>query len=270
MSLLIRFAVAPLVFLVPVVAIAESEDSCAHATYEDPRLHPSNQPMARDGWIALASDSESGSYAHRFTDVRVRDAAGQEIATTAVFDETTRRDYEIFAPVEVLEAGDYELVFTNSPDCFEPLEVVLPLVVAEALAEPIDAKPEIGELEAVVFDGRSLHLEVDIPTQSAPGWILVDADFSPDLSWPVDTLLAPGEPARVVFHRDVQDEDTSAVCVRATFYDLAGVASPTAERCTTKIEHRSSAQGCRVGGTSSPTWALGLLLALALCRRRSR
>lgn len=268
MSLLCRFAVAPLLLLVPTVALAESEDSCAHATYADPRLHPTNGPMARDGWIAI--ESESGYYTHPFTDVRVRDGAGLEIATTPVFDETTHRRHEIFAPVEVLEAGDYELVFTYASDCFAPLEVVLPLQVADELAEPIDASPVIGAIEARVFDGRELHLEIDIPMQSAPGWVLVEADFSPpEDSWWVDELVAPGEPERVIFHRDVEGEDVNEVCVRATFYDLAGVAGPTAEQCTKEIESISTAQGCRVGGSSSPTWALGLLLALALYRRRN-
>jgi MYXO-CTERM domain-containing protein len=272
MRLLSRFAVAPLVFLVPAVALAESEDSCAHATYEAPKLHPTNQPLPRDGWIAI--ESESGYYTHPFTDVRVRDGAGLEIATTAVFDETTHRNHEIFAPVEVLEPGDHELVFTYASDCFEPMEVVLPLQVADALAEPIDASPVIGEIEAKVFDGRELHLEIDIPTQSAPGWTLVEDDFSPESSWWVATLVAPGESDRVIFHRDVEGEDVSEACIRATFYDLAGVAGPTTEQCTKEIESISTAQGpgalgCRVGGASSPTWALGLLLALALWRRRN-
>src|SRR5688572_8808918 len=151
MGLPSRLAVASSLFLVPAVAVAESEDSCAHATNEAPRLHSTNQPLARDGWIAI--ESESGFYTHPFTDVRVRDAAGREIATTAVFDETTRRNHEIFAPVEILETGDYELVFMHAADCFEPVEVVLPLRVAEGLAEPVDTSPVIGELEAVVFDG---------------------------------------------------------------------------------------------------------------------
>lgn len=265
MRLLSR-ALGPLVFLVPAVASATSEDPCAYATYEDPRLHPTNQPMARDGWIAF--ESQSGFYDPHFTDVRVRDGAGVEIATTPVFDDTTHRSYEIFAPVEVLEAGDYELVFMHEPDCFAPLEVVLPLRVAEGLAETIDTSPVIGEIEAVLFDGRSLSVEVDIPAQSGPGWVLVEADFSPEPDWWVDTLVAPGEPDRAGFHRDVEGEDVSEVCIRATFYDLAGVAGPTAEQCTTEIDERSSAQGCRVGGGSSPTWALGLLLAFGLRRRR--
>jgi MYXO-CTERM domain-containing protein len=77
------------------------------------------------------------------------------------------------------------------------------------------------------------------------------------------------------FFRQASDrdgEDVTEVCMRATFYDLAGATSPTAERCTTEIEEISTAQsglqGCRVGGASSSTWALGLLFALALCRRR--
>lgn len=267
MRLLSRVVVALSSFLVPTVAIAESEDSCAHPTYEEPKLHSTNQPLARDGWIALEA---SEFYTHPFTNVRVRDGAGREITTTVVFDDTTHRDHEIFAPVEVLEAGDHELVFTYSPNCFEPQEVVLPLQVADALAEPIKASPMIGEIEAKVFDGRSLHVEVDIPAQSVPGWILVETDFSTESEWWIDTLVAPGEPDRVIFHRDVEGEDVSEVCVRATFYDLAGVAAPTAEQCTTEVEAISTAQGgCRVGGASSPTWALGLLLALALVRRRN-
>ncbi len=268
MNLLPRVAITSVAFLVPAVAMAASEDSCAHATYEDPRLHPTNEPMARDGWIAI--ESESGALAHAITDVHVRDEAGLEIATTAVFDDTTRVDYAIFAPKKPLEAGDHELVFTYAPDCFAPLEVVLPLHVDERLAEPIDTQPEIGEIEATLFDGIALNLEIEIPSQSAPGWILVDADFPPGDHWWVDALIPPGEHERVVFHREVEGEAPAEVCVRATFYDLAGASGPTAERCTTEIKHVSSAQGCRIGGASSPTWALGLLLGLALYRRRNR
>lgn len=273
MSMVRRVAIASLSFLVPAVAMASSEDSCAHATYEDPRLHPTNEPMARDGWIAI--ESESGYYTHDVTNVRVRDEAGLEVAATEVFDETTHRVYAIFAPVELLPAGDHELVFTYAPECFAPLEVVLPLHVDDRLAEPIDTQPEIGEIEATLFDGAALNLEIEIPSQSGPGWILVENDFSPEAYWWVDALVPPGEHERVIFHRQVEGEDPTEICVRATFYDLAGATGPTAERCTTEIEHRSSAQdpsaqGCRIGGASSPTWALGLLLGLAVYRRRRR
>lgn len=265
MGLPSRFAIAFSSFLVPAVATATS-DPCAGATSEDPTLHATNQPMVRDGWIAI--EAKMGFYEHPFTDVRVRDGAGREIATTPVFDDTRYRDYEIFAPVELLEAGDYELVFTYEEACLGSREVVLPLEVSDELAEPIDASPVIGEIEAMVFDGRELHVEVDIPAQSVVGWVLVETDFSPSQGWWVDHLLAPGGPERAFFPRAVEGEDVSEVCVRATFYDLAGVAAPTtAEQCTTEIELVSTAQGCRIGGASSPTWALGLLLALALYRR---
>lgn len=272
MALPIRLVVASCLLLVPSLARAASEDSCAHATYEDPQLHPTNQqPMARDGWIAI--EAESGYYEHPFTNVRVRDGEGREIATTPVFDETTVRRYEVFAPVQPLEAGAYELVFTNSTNCFGLLEVVLPLTVADALAEPIEASPVIDEIEAKVFDEVALNLEIEIPAQTVPGWVLVEADFAPQVGWWADALVAYDEPERVVFHRDVEGEDVSEICVRVTFYDLAGAAGPTHEQCTTEVEHISSAQpslplqGCRVGGTS-PTWALGLLLVLGLGRRR--
>lgn len=271
MALPIRLVVASCLLLVPALANAASEDSCDQAIYEDPQLHPTNQPLARDGWIAI--EAESGYYEHPFTDVRVRDGEGREIATTPVFDETTRRRYEVFVAVEPLEAGAYELLFTSSTVCFGPLEVVLPLTVADALAEPIEASPVIDEIEAKVFDEIALNLEIEIPAQAVPGWVLVDADFAPQVEWWADALVASDEPERVVFHRDVNGEEVSEVCVRVTFYDLAGAAGPTHEQCTTEVEHISTAQqplplqGCRIGGTS-PTWALGLLLAFGLGRRR--
>lgn len=272
-SMTLRFApLALLCSLIPTLALAESDPSCPTPLAQQPRLHSSNEPMARDGWIALEMEAEPGT----ISDVRVRDAAGVDIEATAVFGERTSRTHHIFDPAQMLEPGDYELVFIHEADCFERQEITIPLQVADALAEPIDMPPTISSIDAVLYGESQLVIEVEVdtlPEASLPGWLVLEADFADPTRWPVDTLIAPGNDGAASFVRLVDGEALTEVCARATLYDLAGVASTTTELCTTDIEHREAEQngpiGCRVGG-SSPTWALGLLLGLALLRRRSR
>ena len=87
--------------------------------------------------------------------------------------------------------------------------------------------------------------------------------------------FAPDEHPLAELDRYFDDgEEVTKVCTRATYYDLAGNPSSTTELCTSEIEPRENEENglgaaCRVGGGTSPGWALGLLL-LGLARRRMR
>jgi len=251
--------------LVPSAAWAASEDPCNHAEYERPRLHPTNEPMVRDGWLAFELGYDGGS----LTDVRLRDVAGREIEATAVFGGTTRRTYEVFDPAEVLETGSYELVFMHHPDCFEPREVTMPVEVGSLLAEPVTVPPVITEVDADLWNGDLLELVIEVEERgesAPPAWLFIEADFVED-----DLVFAPLEYPLAELDRYFGDgEEVTEVCARAMFYDLAGNPSSTTELCTTEIEPRENEQGlsCHVGGRGSPSWALGLLLGLALYSRR--
>lgn len=257
-------------FLVPSLAWAASEDPCSSAEYVQPQLHSSNRPLVRDGWIAFepGDDGSIGS-------VRLRDASGREIGATQVFDDRTDREHEIFQPAEVLEPGDYELVFRHDPECFESREITLTVQVTERFAEPATVPPVIRSIDAVLWDDSLLDLaiEVETPDDDAPtAWMMVETDFVS--SWPLETLIEPKAYELLEIDQLVEEDQrpVTEVCARAKFYDLAGVVSSTTELCTTDLEHRDNEQsaplgGCRMSG-ASPSWALGLLLGLAMLRRR--
>lgn len=265
-SVALRSASIALVsFLAPAAAWAASDDSCDAAVYEPPRLHSSSRSLARDGWIALERGDQGA-----LSFVRLRDASGRGIALTPVFADGTSGTRAIYDPAETLEPGDYELVFTYSTECFEPQEVTLPVYVADWLAEPAPTPPVITEIEAVLWSGGLLEVavEVDLPSpDAARTWLLIDADFAESA-----TLLAPDDRREASVSEHIDDQDVTEVCARATFYDYAGAPSPTAELCTTDIEHRETEQrrplSCSVGRSGSSIWALGLLLGVALHRRR--
>lgn len=260
-------SIALVLVLVPSAAWAESEDACAHAQYALPMLHSTNVPLVRDGWLAFDLGYEGGS----LTDVRLRDGSGREIAASAAFGVGTRRTFEVFEPAEALETGDYELVFMHHPECFEPREVTMQVQVGSQLAEPIAMPPVVTELDAELWNGRLLELVIKVadPAESAPpAWLQIEADFVEDT-----LLFAPQEyPLAELDHYFDDGQEVTEVCARATYYDLAGNPSSTTELCTTDIEPREDEQGasCRVGGRTSPSWALGLLLGLALHRRRRK
>jgi MYXO-CTERM domain-containing protein len=258
-------------FLVPSVAWADSDDPCNSADYVQPTLHSSNRPLVRDGWIALEVGDLDGSIGS----VRLRDASGREVGATQVFDDRTDREYEIFEPAEVLEPGDYELIFRHDPECFESREITLAVQVAERLAEPAMEPPVITSIDAVLWNGSLLELEVEVetPHDDAPtAWMMVETDFAD--GWPREILIAPKAYELVAVDHFIEEDlrPVTEVCARAKFYDLAGGISSTAELCTTEFEHRENEQngplGCRVGGGASSSWALGLLLGVALVRRR--
>jgi hypothetical protein len=253
--------------LVPSVAWAESDDPCRLAEYVAPKLHSSNEPLVRDGWIAfdLGHDGDS------FTQVRLRDQSGREIEAPAVFGSGTRRTFEVFEPVEVLEPGSYELILMHLPGCFDAREVTMPVQVADQLAEPITVPPVITEVDADLWYGDFLELVIDIEerdVEATPAWLQVEADFVEG-----DLLFAPGEFPLSELDGPVDGMDVTTVCARATYYDRAGNPSTTTELCTDEIEPRQNEENgasCRVGGGASPSWAFGLLLGLALYRRRGR
>jgi MYXO-CTERM domain-containing protein len=258
-------------FLVPSVASADSDDPCNSADYVQPTLHSSNRPLVRDGWIAL----ELGDLGGSIGSVRLRDASGREVGATQVFDDRTDREYEIFEPAEVLEPGDYELIFRHDPECFESREITLAVQVGERLAEPAMEPPVITAIHAVLWGDSLLNLEVEVetPHDDAPtAWMMVETDFAD--GWPREILIAPKAYELVAVDHFIEEDlrPVTEVCARAKFYDLAGGVSSTAELCTTEFEHRENEQngplGCRVGGGASPSWALGLLLGVALVRRR--
>lgn len=253
--------------LVPSAAWAASEDPCARAEYALPKLHSSSMPLVRDGWLAFDLGYEGGS----LTDVRLRDGSGREIAASAVFGGGTRRSFEIFEPAQAPEAGIHELVFMHHPECFEPREVTMQMHVVSQLAEPIAVPPVITEVDAELWGGDLLELVItveDPPESAPPAWLRIEADFVEH-----DLLFAPQEYPLAELDRYFDDgREVTEVCARATYYDLAGNPSPTTELCTTDIEPRENEQGvsCRAGGRTSPSWALGLLLGLALHRRRRK
>jgi hypothetical protein len=75
------------------------------------------------------------------------------------------------------------------------------------------------------------------------------------------TLLAPNDRREASSGEIIDDADVTEVCARATFDDHAGVPSPTAELCTTDIEHRETEQrrrsraACTAAGRRSYRWA---------------
>ncbi len=259
-----------MISLVPAIAAADS-DPCAGPDNTEPvALHPSDQPMPRDGWIAL--DAGWGDV----SDVTVVDMAGRTIEAMQVFDDQTRRSWEVLQPVEALEPGSYELHLTHQPECFGPRPEVLPLQVSDDFATPVMTAPTIEVLEAVVY-GDELHLEVELappPATEPLGWVVVDADFSSPEGWNRDALVDPrSESSRVVLRRTVVVDELEEVCVYATAHDVAGGQGPTTEQCADPIVYEPLDNGpltCSVGRTSSPGAAWGMLLGLLVLYRRRR